>query len=80
MSHSDFKDWILELNKQVELFEIALQTYNIPITHSRLRRIGWQLRLANPTVYTDANPEFVPADQEDFMAKPPSTCGWSCWS
>ena len=51
--------------------DIKLQEYKIPITHYRLTRIGWQLRLASPTVYTDAHLEFVLVSREDFMAKPP---------
>ena len=57
MSHSDFMDWIVEQQNEEELFETAVQEDKIPITHSRLKRIGWQLRLATPTVYTAAHPE-----------------------
>ena len=41
------------------------------IKHSRLRHIGWQLRLA------DIGPklEFVPVSDADFMAKPPTSWG-----
>ena len=49
MSHSDLMDWVLELQQEEERFDIAVQEDKIPITHSRLSRIGWQLRLANPT-------------------------------
>ena len=47
----DIIDWVAELQREEELFEFAAQDDTIRITHSRLCRIGWQLRLASPTVY-----------------------------
>ena len=67
MSHSDIMNWILEMQKSYELFESAAQYEHVPIKHSRLRRIGWQLRLA----FSGPQPEFVPVSDANFMAKPP---------
>ena len=67
LSHLDFIDWISGLQQKDELFEIAAQADNIPITHSRLRRIGWQLRLSKR-----GELDFVSVRQYNFMTKNPS--------
>ena len=37
VSHRDFMEWILELLKQEDLFELAMQEDTTPIMHSRLK-------------------------------------------
>ena len=76
---SDFMYWILELQTEDDLFEFAVQDDTIRITHSRLRRIGWQLRLASKADIGHQL-EYVPVSHYDCIANPQKSGGWPRWS
>ncbi|MFM7987227.1 MAG: hypothetical protein ACKPKO_48735, partial [Candidatus Fonsibacter sp.] len=68
------------LQNNKDAFDMAAKTDKIHITHDSLGQIAWQVRFGGSIPYVVARLDFVLVSSAEFMQKPTTVGGWSCWS